>query len=171
MAALMATPWMLGLTAATLLLGLLLLALGKGIRQRRGLGAGRTVSLDRVVLTSRRLGLTGRPDRLIKAGGTIIVEEWKSARSSREWHRAQMGAYFLLVEEELRIRPSHGFLVGGDGTRYRIDNTDELRAWVLELARKIRVARRKINTQIPVNPRPGQCRPCGMRRLCGQARP
>jgi hypothetical protein len=31
------------------------------------------------VLTSVRLGLTGRPDRLIKTDGTIIVEEWKSA--------------------------------------------------------------------------------------------
>ncbi len=45
---------------------------------RRGLGIGKTVSLDRVTLTSRRMGLTGRPDRLIKTDGTIIPEEWKS---------------------------------------------------------------------------------------------
>jgi len=44
-------------------------------RQRRGLRSGKTVSLDRVTLTSRRLGLTCRPDRLIKSDGTIIVEE------------------------------------------------------------------------------------------------
>ena len=46
----------------------------------------------------------------------------------RARHRAQMAVYFILVEEELRLRPSHGFIVLGDGTRHRIDNTEELRA-------------------------------------------
>jgi CRISPR-associated exonuclease Cas4 len=49
------------------------------MRLRQGLGGGKTVSLDKVTLTSRRLGLTGRPDRLIKTDGSIIVEEWKSS--------------------------------------------------------------------------------------------
>jgi CRISPR-associated exonuclease Cas4 len=153
-----------------LLLGFWLMLTGRGMRQRRGLGGGKTVSLDRITLTSARLGLTGRPDRLIKTDGTIIVEEWKSARQVWPNHRAQMGAYFLLVEEELRIRPTHGFIVSGDGTRHRIDNTDELRAWVLDIARQIRVARAAVNQPIPVDPRPGQCRSCGMRTHCGQAR-
>jgi CRISPR-associated exonuclease Cas4 len=128
------------------------------------------VSLDRVVLTSRRLGLTGRPDRLIKGAGSILVEEWKSAQALRPWHRAQMGVYFVLVEEELRIRPPHGFVVLGDGARHRIDNTAELRAWVLDLAGQIRAARAAVNQPIPVQPVPGQCRPCGVRGYCGQAR-
>jgi CRISPR-associated exonuclease Cas4 len=114
--------------------------------------------------------LTGRPDRLIKADGTIIVEEWKSARTLRTWHRAQMGCYFLLVEEELRIRASHRFIVLGDGTRHRVENTAELRAWMCELAGQIRLARASVSTPIPVDPKPGQCRSCGMRRHCGQAR-
>jgi hypothetical protein len=58
---------------------------------------------------------------------------WKTSRQLRQWHRAQMGVYFLLVEEQLRIRPSHGFIVCGDGTRHRIENDEGLRAWVLEL--------------------------------------
>jgi CRISPR-associated exonuclease Cas4 len=153
-----------------LLLGLWLMLAGRGMRQRRGLGGGKTVSLDRVMLTSRRLGMTGRPDRLIKADGTIIVEEWKSARTLRPWHRAQMGCYFLLIEEELRIRPTHGFIACGDDTRHRIDNTEELRAWVLELAGQIRAARAAVSQPIPVNPRPGQCRPCGVLEHCGQVR-
>jgi CRISPR-associated exonuclease Cas4 len=161
--------WMAA-AAVVLLLGLVLVLAGQGMRLRRGLGGGQTVSLDRVVLTSRRLGLTGRPDRLIKADGTIIIEEWKSVRTLRPWHRAQMGCYFLLLEEELRIRPSHGFVVLGDGTRQRIDNTEDLRAWVLELAGQIRAARAAVNQPIPVHPKPGQCRPCGMRGHCGQGR-
>jgi PD-(D/E)XK nuclease superfamily len=100
----------LGLAAVA---ALLLVVVGRAIRWRRGLGEGRTVSLDQVVLTSVRLGLTGRPDRLIKADGSIIIEEWKSARRVHDSHRAQMGVYFLLVQEELGVRPPHG--VGVDG--------------------------------------------------------
>jgi CRISPR-associated exonuclease Cas4 len=111
--------------------GLLLILGGQAMRRHRGLGAGKTTALDNLLLISRRLGLMGRPDRLVKADGTIIVEEWKSARGFWPSHRAQIGCYFLLIEEELRIRPTHGFIVCGDGTRHRIDNTEELRKWVL----------------------------------------
>ena len=55
---------------------------------RRGLGIGKTVSLDRVTLTSRRMGLAGRPDRLIKTDGTIIPEEWKSSLQCTSFHRS-----------------------------------------------------------------------------------
>jgi CRISPR-associated exonuclease Cas4 len=71
--------WIAVAAVLAVLLGLLLMLAGQSMRQRRGLGGGKTVSLDRVTLTSVRLGLTGRPDRLIKADGTIIVEEWKSS--------------------------------------------------------------------------------------------
>ena len=81
-----------------------------------------------------------------------------------------MGCYFLLIEQELRIRPPHGFIVCGDGTRHRIDNTEELRRWVLEVADQIRVARKAVTVPILVNPTPGQCQPCGMRGHCGQVR-
>ena len=81
-----------------------------------------------------------------------------------------MGCYFLLIEEELWIRPSHGFIVCGDGTRRRIENTEELRAWVLNVAAQRRAARMAVTEPIPVNPKRGQCRPCGMRGHCGQAR-
>jgi hypothetical protein len=70
------------------------------MQHSRGRGGGKTESLDRVTLTSRCLGLTGRPDRLITANRSIIVEEWKSGRRVRDAHWAQMGCYFLLVEAE-----------------------------------------------------------------------
>jgi CRISPR/Cas system-associated exonuclease Cas4 (RecB family) len=164
-------PQLVGPVAVlVLLVGLLLAGFGRGMRRRRGLCMGQTVSLDRMTLTSYRLGLTGRPDRLVKTGGTIIPEEWKSSRSVRDAHRAQMGVYFLLIEDQMRIKPSHGFIVCGNGTRHRIDNSDELRAWVLELVAGIRSARAAIGTPIPVNPSPGQCRSCGQRENCSQAK-
>ena len=163
------TPWVAAVAVLALLAGFLLMLAGRGMRGRRGLATGKTISLDRITLRSHRLGLAGRPDRLIKAEGTIIPEEWKSSRVLRPWHRAQMGVYFVLIEEELRVRPPHGFVICRDGTRHRIDNDDRLRAWVLELAGQIRAARREISMPIPVDPNPGQCRPCGMRAHCGQA--
>ncbi|APW58609.1 hypothetical protein BSF38_00007 [Paludisphaera borealis] len=87
----MEMPWVAAIAAVVLLLGLWLMFAGRGIRRRSGLGGGKTVSLDRITLTSARLGLAGRPDRLVKTEGTIIPEEWKSARTVRPWHRAQMG--------------------------------------------------------------------------------
>lgn len=82
----------------------------------------------------------------------------------------QLGVDFLVIEDRLKRRPSHGFIVTGDGTRHRVENTAELRAWVLEVAGQIRAARANITREIVVNPVPGQCRPCGMREHCGQAR-
>jgi CRISPR-associated exonuclease Cas4 len=162
--------WIAMAAVLALLMGLWLMQAGRGMRLRRGLGGGKTVSLDRVTLTSHRLGLTGRPDRLVKSDGMVIPEEWKSARRIWPNHRAQMGVYFLLIEEELRIRPTHGFIVCGDGTRHRIENTEELRAWVLDLAGQIWEARAAVTVPIPVKPTPGQCRPCGIADHCGQAR-
>jgi hypothetical protein len=54
------------------------------MRQRRGLGGGKTVSLDRVTLTSRRLGPTGRPGWLLEADGTIICLRLPHARREVE---------------------------------------------------------------------------------------
>src|SRR5262249_28877666 len=71
--------WVVAVAALALLGGLLRIAGGGRLRRRFGLGEGRTVALDNVTLTSRRLGLTCRPDRLVRTGGTIIPEEWKKA--------------------------------------------------------------------------------------------
>lgn len=166
----LSTGWIALAAVLALLMGLWLMLAGQGMRRRRGLGAGKTVSLDNVTLRSPRLGLVGKPDRIIKAAGSIIVEEWKSSRKLRPSHRAQMGVYFLLIEDQLRVRPTHGFIVCGNGSRHRIDNTEDLQAWVLAIAGQIREARKTVTAPIAVNPFPAQCRSCGQRGNCGQAR-
>ena len=81
--------WIAVAAVLALVVGLVLVLVGQWMRRGRGLGEGRTVALDNVVLTSRRLGLTGRPDRLVTADGTIIPEEWKSSRRVWPSHRAR----------------------------------------------------------------------------------
>jgi len=145
------------------LLSLGLMFLGRGMRRRRGLGLGRTVALDNVTLTSLRHGLTCRPDRLVRTRGSIVPEEWKS--SLRVWpsHRAQLGVCFVVIEDQLAVRPTHGIIALGDGTRYRVQNAAELRALVLEPDGRIRAARANAGEPILVDPRPGQCQACGMK--------
>jgi CRISPR-associated exonuclease Cas4 len=88
----------------------------------------------------------------------------------RPWQRVQVGVYLLLLEDCREIVPPHCVVVLGDGTRYRIENTAELGAEVLELNRRIRAARARLAEPIPVRPLPGQYPLCGMLEHCGQAR-
>ena len=78
--------WIAVAAVLALLLGLWLMLAGRGMRRRRGLGGGKTVSLDRVTLTSRRPGLTGRPDRLVRRGVRSLPEEWKSSSQCTSFH-------------------------------------------------------------------------------------
>src|SRR3954454_18171961 len=132
------------------LLGLLLVVFAKRGRRERGLGSGRTVALDDVTLFSERLKLVGRPDRIVRQGDTLIPEEWKSSKRVNDGHRLQLGAYFLLIEEEFGVRPPFGVVVLGDGSRVEVKNTDDLRSKVLGVAERIRERRRAIHEEIPV---------------------
>ncbi len=68
------------------------------------------------------------------------------------------------------MRPPHGFVVLGDGSRVRVENTAKLRSTVLAIADQIREHRREIGREIPVRQPAAKCRACGQRPNCGQAR-
>ena len=97
-----------------------------------------------------------------------IPEEWKSARRVHDSHRAQLGVYLILIEEETDIRPPHGYVVLGDGQRHRVENTAELRAQVLAIAEQIRAAKPDLAEIIQVCQPASKCRGCGVREACGQ---
>ena len=115
--------WVGVLAVTAVFVGLALVLSGKGRRQRRGLTDAKALDLDGRNLYSAKYGLAGRPDRIVEGN---IPEEWKSGRRVYDLHRAQLGTYFVLIEEETGVSPSHGFIVLGDGTRYLIENTQEL---------------------------------------------
>ena len=147
-------------------LGLSLLVLSRRARSLRGLGAGETVTLDDVTLFSKRLLLTGRPDRIVKHGGLFIPEEWKSSKKVQPWHLVQLGVYFILIEDHYGVRPPHGFVVLQGGRRERVENTQDLRERVLAVAAEIREHRRRLKDEIWVSPEQWQCRVCGQRSHC-----
>ena len=153
------------------LLGLVLAIWAVRARWGRGLGHGETVSLDNLTLYSQRHGLVGRPDRIVRVGGKLIPEEWKSSTKRVEpWHTAQLATYFILIENHFGVRPPYGFVVLGNGVRKRIKNTEELREKVLRIAAEVREARRHVEEQIRVSPQKWQCRVCGVRSGCVQSR-
>lgn len=153
------------------LLGLLLVWRSSKSRRLRGFTAGTTHSLDDETLISGRLGLVGRPDRLVRQGETIIPEEWKpSAKRVYPSHRLQLGTYFLLVEQRFGVRPPFGVVVIRDGQRVEVRNTEGLRAEVLAIAGRIREHRERLETEIAVRQPAAKCRACGQRGNCHQAR-
>lgn len=164
-----------------LLAGGLLLAYSRRARAAAGLPQGRVVYSDtgaweRVEkpLRSRRHGLVGRPDYLVRhtenGKTTVIPVEVKSRRrpaAPAESHVLQLAAYCLLVEETYKARPAYGLLHYADAT-LQIPYTDALRQAVLATADDIRRGRHAADLHRD-HTDPARCRGCGYRHACGEA--
>ncbi len=159
------------IAAGLLIFGSLLVFWALAFRKIRGLALGKSVSLDDLTLYSEHLKIVGRPDRIVGLGEFLIPEEWKpSARRIYHGHRLQIAVYCLLIEETFGRRPPCGAIVLEGGGPVEVPLTEELEAEVLSIAQRIREHRRRIHEEIPVRPAAGQCRGCGQRQNCSQAR-
>ncbi len=116
------------------------------------------------------LGLTGKPDYLVKKGKQIIPVEVKSSRvmaSPYDSHIFQLAAYCYLVERETGIRPQYGILHYPKRT-FRVDYTPKLEDALLELIADIRYQeRRTVVNRSHEDPR--RCAACGYRKECKQS--
>ncbi len=159
------------MTMAVIVAALLLLLVIAFYLLRRGASEREVevISRDQTSLRSERFGLAGRPDRMVRLkNGMIIPKEKKSSKRFYDSHRIQVGAYLLLIEDAYGVRPSHGLVELGDGRIERIENTEKLQQWTLNTAEKIRAQRADPFKVMRVRSRPGQCRTCGVRDVCGQ---
>lgn len=161
------------------LLGILLLVWGRRQRVASGIPSGEVIYSDtsdwqklEKPLVSRRYGLVGRPDYLVRtqeAGKTVTVPvEVKSrTRPAAPYasHVLQLMTYCLLVEDQLGARPPYGLLRYADVT-LRIAYTDDLRQQVLDAADAIRAARRSIAVHRQHDDS-NRCRACGYQSACG----
>ncbi len=170
---------MLVLSVAVLLalLGLLLVWLSARRRRQLGLPAGRVVYSDvgtrqelEKPLYDRTLGLTGRPDYLVRQGKQLIPVEVKSAAAPPvpyDSHVFQVLAYCLLVERQMGVRPAYG-LLRYDDREFRIDFTFEAEERLLDLLADIRRAERRGGLPERSHTSAARCRACGFREICDQ---
>lgn len=153
---------------AATLLGCALVVLGEVwcLRYRVGFGLGWTLSADDITLRAPAMGLVGKPDRIILRGGHIIPEERKPRLEVHDSYEAQLGAYFVLIEEHYEKRPPYGFLVLGDGGRRKIPNSKRLRETVEKKIRAIRAARKNLQKSLAGADHPKKCRGCSAKDYC-----
>src|SRR5687768_7501856 len=122
--------WLLLLAVAILLGGILLWRVGLRAQQATGLPTGEVVYSDTRAweqvpepLLSRRYGLVGKPDYLVRVRSgqqeTLVPVEVKSRKRPPvppEGHILQLATYCLLVEDVHKLRPAYGLLHYADAT-------------------------------------------------------
>jgi CRISPR-associated exonuclease Cas4 len=113
-------------------------------------------------LLSREFMLTGKPDRIMRVKDRFIPIEYKSSShdSPEKGHILQLGAYFILIEENYGNVP-FGYLEYRNRS-FRIKNDDNLKRAVIEKAMEVRdnnYPHRNHN-----NPR--KCAKCPFREVC-----
>jgi CRISPR/Cas system-associated exonuclease Cas4 (RecB family) len=115
---------------------------------------------------SHRLGLAGRPDALVEEGGILIPIERKAfGKRPADKDIAQLLVYCRLIEEQVGIRPSHGYLILGPAAkRWKIENNPERQEWLdgvlLEMRRVLE------GGPCVATPHPRKCSGCGVREGC-----
>lgn len=153
-----------------------LLVLSLILRRRAGLPEGRIVYSDPGLwgkvekpMYDSALGLTGKPDYLVKNHHQVIPVEVKSMWAPREpydSHRLQLGAYCLLVERSLGQRPPYGLLRYRNRT-FRIPFTSSFEDEVIGILEDIR-NHKDLEDACRSHEHPNRCARCGYRNRCDQ---
>lgn len=117
-------------------------------------------------LYSATLGLSSKPDALIKEDGFVIPVDIKPLSNKvRDRHIVAMMINLLLIEESAGVRPPYGILLlGKDKRRVKIKNSEEKQRWVAALLDEMR----SIAGGVPAIPAPApyKCRHCDVRDGC-----
>jgi CRISPR-associated exonuclease Cas4 len=123
-------------------------------------------------LVSKRYGLTGRPDYLVRTDEGIVPVEAKSTRrpaNGRPYdsHLMQLAAYCLLVEDVLGADVPYGVVRYADG-EIAVDYTPELREELLALLAEMNEARWADDVHRS-HEDARRCNGCSMRESCDEA--
>jgi len=160
-----------------LILAVALFFLAGRLRRSTGLPGGAVVYADTGAwgrperpLYSARLGLTGKPDYLVREGDALIPVEVKSgpapAGAPHAAHRFQLAAYCLLVAETYGRRPSYGLIKYADELR-RVAFTPKLEDELIELLDAMR-ADAEADAVARSHHAPARCAACGFQAVCDE---
>ena len=144
----------------------------RGLERRRStvLGGRKEKALEKwtgLPLTSRKLGLTGVADLIVRTEKGYSIIEFKNSKRPRripEDHVYQAAAYALLAEERFRtLFRSLLIHYAKDGETVEIPLTESIRnhvKWTVERIRRI------IKEEVVPKPKAGRCGPCGYKWIC-----
>lgn len=168
---------MLWLALVLALLGGVLWVLSSRQRRATGLPGGQVIYADtnawetvKQPLFDAALGLTGKPDYLVKQGELLIPVEVKSKRIGNapyDSHVYQLAAYCLLVQRVFGKRPQQGILHYPNRT-FSIDFTPELESAVINIILEMQ-SRSGRNGPERSHDVPARCARCGFRAVCDQS--
>lgn len=115
------------------------------------------------------LGLTGKPDYLIRKHHRIIPVEVKSSwapTAPYDSHKLQLAAYCLLVQSYYGVRPPYGLLRYRNRT-FRVNFSTELEEQVLDVLDEIRLQKEQEEV-CRSHHQKKRCACCGFRYTCDQ---
>jgi CRISPR-associated exonuclease Cas4 len=168
--------------AATLVvLAFILFLLAARSRKMTGIPAGEVFYQDLPgqpffgkPLRSSALGISGKPDCLVRtAYGTIPVELKNASKPPARGevyanHMIQALAYCALVEDQMKVRVPYALVIYAGQQVRKVEFTDERRQWLLQTIHQVEVARARLTANRNHEHR-GRCVGCGVRSYCDQA--
>lgn len=169
------------LMAATLIiLALVLFLLSARSRRKTGIPSGEVFYQDLAgqpfeskTLRSAKLGISGKPDCLIRTvEGVVPVELKHSSRPPARGgvypnHMIQNLAYCALVEDQLKVKVSYGLVIYAGQQVRRVEFNEVNRQWLFETIAQVENARLAMKANRN-HEHKGRCVGCGVRSHCDQ---
>lgn len=115
------------------------------------------------------VGLTGKPDYLVKKGRAVLPVEVKSGRTPQtpyEAHIFQLAAYCMLVEREYGVRPPFG-IIHYPKHSFAVDYTPSLESALLDVLTEMRNLEKNEEVHRSHEDE-GRCNGCGYGYECPQ---
>jgi CRISPR-associated exonuclease Cas4 len=169
------------MAVTAMVLALLFFRLSARSRKSTGIPAGEVFYQDLVGqpfaarnLRSLELGISGKPDCLIRTADGIVPVELKTSKRPPARgevypnHMIQNLAYCALVEEQLRGPVPYGLVIYAGQQVRRVEFTDSNRRWLTDMIAAVQAARLRKQADRNHNQR-GRCSGCGVRDKCDQA--
>ncbi len=121
------------------------------------------------IMSSSRLGLSGKPDKVMIKGDEAVVWEYKSSDAPEEpymSHKLQVACYAMLIEEKKGLSVKEGIVKYSDGEAFEVRITDRLKKKVLKKLSRMRKLKSGA-TPRRNHDNPGKCSACVYREVCG----
>lgn len=172
----MLSTWLIIAAPILSLLAILLFFTSYRMQQTSGIPEGEIIFSDSSQwgkttkpLYDAQLGLTGKPDYLIREQEVIIPVEVKKTWAPSapfESHKLQLAAYCLLVKRHFGLAPPFGILNYRNRT-FKIPYNKDLEMELLAVMDEIRV-QKEMGEASRSHSQKGRCARCGFRHVCDQ---